>query len=64
MLVISLVTVAILIILIVQLLIPTVIMPLFYTFTDMEEGDLKTKVFKEAEKTKIPVSQIKVIDGS
>jgi STE24 endopeptidase len=39
-------------------------MPLFFTFTDLEDGDLKTKVFKEAEKTKIPVSQIKVIDGS
>jgi STE24 endopeptidase len=39
-------------------------MPLFFTFTDLEDSDLKTKVFKEAEKTKIPVSQIKVIDGS
>lgn len=39
-------------------------MPLFFTFSDLEDGELKTKVFKEGEKTKIPVSQIKVIDGS
>jgi siroheme synthase (precorrin-2 oxidase/ferrochelatase) len=31
-------------------------MPWFYKFTDMEDGELKTRVFKEAEKTKIPVS--------
>ena len=39
-------------------------MPMFNTFTDLEDGELKTAIFAEAEKTKIPVSQIKKIDGS
>lgn len=43
---------------------PTVILPIFFKFSDLEDGKLKTDIFKEAEKTKIPVSQIKVIDGS
>jgi len=51
-------------ILIINLLIPVVILPLFFTFTDLEDGELKTAIFSESEKTGIPVSQIKVIDGS
>jgi len=48
----------------INLLVPTVILPLFFTLSELDEGDLKTAIFKEAEKTEIPVSQIKVIDGS
>jgi len=44
------------VIVVVNLLIPTVILPLFFKFTDLEDGKLKTDIFKEAEKTKIPVS--------
>ena len=51
-------------IILINLLIPTVISPLFYTYTDLEDGELKTAIFAESEKTKIPVSQIKKIDGS
>lgn len=51
-------------ILIINMLIPVVILPLFFTFTDLEDGELKTAIFSESEKTGIPVSQIKVIDGS
>ena len=63
-LVVSLVVFTFIVIVVVNLLVPTVILPLFYKFTDLEDGQLKTDIFKEAEKTKIPVSQIKVIDGS
>jgi STE24 endopeptidase len=63
-LVVSLVIFTFIVIVVINLLVPTVILPLFYKFTDLEDGQLKTDIFKEAEKTKIPVSQIKVIDGS
>jgi len=45
-------------------MIPTLIIPLFYKLTDLEEGELKTAIVKEAEKTNVPVSEIKKIDGS
>ena len=60
----SLVVFTFVVIVVVNILVPTVILPLFFTFTDLEDGKLKTDIFNEAEKTKIPVSQIKVIDGS
>lgn len=63
-LIVSLAGISLAIILLFQLLIPVLIIPLFYKLTDMEDGELKSRVFKEAEKTGIPVSQIKVIDGS
>lgn len=47
-----------------SLLIPTVIVPLFFTYTDLEEGELRTAVLAEAEKTDVNVSEVKVIDGS
>jgi len=31
---------------------------------DLDEGELRDAIFAEAERTNIPVSQIKVIDGS
>ena len=46
------------------ILIPTVFIPCFYTFTELEDGDLKRGIHKEAEKTKINVGQIVKIDGS
>ena len=39
-----------------SLLEPNVIMPLFYTVSNLEEGELSRAVYKESEKTKIPVS--------
>ena len=50
--------------LIIQILFPIFIIPCFYTYSDLKEGELRDAIFKESEKTKIPVSQIKVIDGS
>ena len=32
--------------------------------TDLEEGELKTAILREAEKTDVSVAEIKVIDGS
>ena len=55
---------SIFVILFVNLLVPVVILPMFFTFTDLDEGELRTAIFAESEKTAIPVSQIKVIDGS
>ncbi len=60
----SLIGFSVVMILLVNLLIPVVILPLFFTFSDLEDGELKTAIFAESEKTGIPVSQIKVIDGS
>jgi STE24 endopeptidase len=51
-------------ILLMQIIVPIFIMPLFYALKELEDGDLKTAIYKEAEKTKVNVSQIKVIDGS
>mmetsp|Transcript_23052 Transcript_23052/g.30661 ORF Transcript_23052/g.30661 Transcript_23052/m.30661 type:complete len:370 (-) Transcript_23052:99-1208(-) len=51
-------------VIILSILIPTVIVPLFYTYTDLEDGELKTAILKEAEKTDVQVAEIKVIDGS
>ena len=51
-------------IIIFSILVPTVLLPCFYTFTDLEEGDLRTAILKEAEKTDVSVAEIKVMDGS
>jgi len=48
----------------IQFLIPTLIIPMFYTYSNLEEGELKELILKEAEKTNVKVSEIKVIDGS
>ena len=50
--------------LLIAILLPVFIIPCFYTYSDLQEGELRDAIFKESEKTKIPVSQIKVIDGS
>lgn len=55
-LVLYLVVFVFIVIVVVNLLIPTVILPLFFKFTDLEDGQLKNDIYKEAEKTKIPVS--------
>jgi len=52
----SLIGFSVSIILLINLLIPVVILPLFYTFSDLEDGELKTAIFAESEKTGIPVS--------
>jgi STE24 endopeptidase len=51
-------------VLLMQIIAPILIMPLFYDLTEMPEGDLKKAIYKEAEKTCVNVSDIKVIDGS
>lgn len=48
----------------INLLVPSVILPLFFTMKDLDEGELRDAIFAEAERTQIPVTQIKVIDGS
>ena len=54
----------ILVVILTNLIIPTVILPIFFNFSDLEDDELKEKIYSEAEKTKIDVSEIKVIDGS
>ena len=63
-LVITLAGVSISVIIILSILVPTVLLPCFYTFTDLEEGELRTAILKEAEKTDVSVAEIKVMDGS
>ena len=55
---------SIVLVFVVSLLIPVFIIPCFFKYSELEEGDLRTAIFKEAERTNVPVSQIKVIDGS
>lgn len=43
-------------IILLNILLPTVIIPLFFNYTDLEEGELKIAIFAESEKVKIPVS--------
>ncbi|KAH3898841.1 M48 family metallopeptidase SCDLUD_005179 [Saccharomycodes ludwigii] len=46
------------------LLVPTVILPLFNKFTPLEDGELKTKIEDLARKLKFPLDKIFVVDGS
>ncbi|MCC5833732.1 MAG: M48 family metallopeptidase [Opitutales bacterium] len=43
---------------------PTLIMPLFNKFTELEEGDLKTRLFDLSERTGFRARTILVMDGS
>lgn len=43
---------------------PSLILPLFYKFTPLEDGELKTEIEKLAAKNGFPLSQLYVIDGS
>lgn len=47
-----------------QYIVPTWIMPLFNTFTPLEEGELKTAIFTYARSIDFPLTQIFVMDGS
>ncbi|KAJ3130048.1 CAAX prenyl protease 1 [Nowakowskiella sp. JEL0407] len=46
------------------LIFPTVIQPLFNTFTPLKEGELKEKIVELAKSIKFPLTKIFVIDGS
>lgn len=59
-----LVSVSVAFVLLLQILVPTFIIPLFYKYTELEEGELKQLILKEAEKTHVSVAEIKKIDGS
>ena len=45
----------ILVVILVNLLVPTVILPIFFTFSELEDEELAEKIYQEAERTKIPV---------
>lgn len=62
----ALTSVSLALILVFNILVPLVLIPCFYTYSDLpeEHEQLKQAIFKEAEKTKVAVGQIKVIDGS
>ena len=63
-LVLNLAAISIGLIIIISLLVPTVFVPLFFTYSELENEELKTAIWLEAEKTDVNVSEIKVIDGS
>ena len=63
-LVLTLAACSITLVVVLSLLIPTVILPMFYTYSDLEAGELRTAVLQEALKTDVQVSEVKVIDGS
>ena len=56
--------ISILAIILITCLLPSVILPIFYTFSELEDGDLKHKIFVEAERTGISIDEVRVIDGS
>ncbi len=43
---------------------PTVIMPIFNKFEPLEEGELRNKIFKMADKAEFPLKNVFVMDGS
>lgn len=49
---------------IMQYIAPRFIMPLFNKFKPLEDGSLKTKIFKFAEKVNFPLQSLFVMDGS
>ena len=55
---------SIVIVMIVSLLVPTVIVPMFFDFSDLEEGDLRNAIVADAQACDVGVAEIKVIDGS
>ena len=55
---------SILIVILISLLVPTVIVPMFFEYTDLEEGELRTAIVNEAARCDVDVAEIKVIDGS
>jgi len=50
--------------LIIQYVAPTWIMPLFNTFTPLEENELREKILDYSKKVNFPLQQVFVIDGS
>jgi STE24 endopeptidase len=50
--------------LVMHFLAPTLIMPLFNTFTPLEEGDLKSAILAYARSIRFPLKNIMVMDGS
>lgn len=48
----------------VNIIVPTWIMPLFNTFTPLEEGDLKSRIMAYADTIGFPLQKIFVMDGS
>ena len=63
-LVVNLAAISIGLIILISILVPTVFVPLFFTYSDLEDDELKTAIMQEAEKTDVAVSEVKVIDGS
>ena len=55
---------SIVIVLIISLLVPTVIVPMFFEFSDLEEGELRNAIVADAQACDVGVAEIKVIDGS
>ena len=45
-------------------IVPVVIMPIFNKYEDLPDGDLKTRIYKLAERLKYPLTKLFVMDGS
>ena len=63
-LVLNLAAISVGLIILISLLVPTVFVPLFFTYSELENVELKNAIMREAQKTDVSVSEIKVIDGS
>ena len=56
--------VSVVFLIIISLLVPTLILPCFFKFSELQDNDLKTAIYRESERTEVPVTAIKVIDGA
>ena len=52
----TLAVVSIVALIIISLLVPTFIIPCFYKFSDLQDNELKVAIYREAERTEVPVS--------
>jgi STE24 endopeptidase len=50
--------------LLISILVPTLIVPCFFTYSDLQDEELKAAIQQEAVKAQVDISEIKVIDGS
>ena len=47
-----------------QVIVPTIILPLFNKFTPLEEGELREAIFAHAERARFPLKAVYVVDAS
>ena len=60
-LVLSLAAISIVLIITVYIIVPTVFVPYFYTYVDLQNDELRAAIIRETQKTGVLIKEIKVI---